>query len=220
MHRLVCYSKGEFNALKVGNVYSVKYSGVYINDASNPVVYDLNDDDYYYLMELRDRDFPDKRISAKALKSGKNFNPEDFYYDYSTCNALIDYSPTFAHKAGVFALRSAACFVSIIIPVFLYLYMLYTRSTGDIAESGFMSIPLLAIFSFPLLLFLMYTLNQFSELSLLNINFSRSDMLKYYCLNWGGLRKSCFIDFKMKRYLLLFGGLSLIVFLVVFLVTG
>ncbi len=219
IHRLVCSSKGEFNSLKLGNVYSVKFSSVYVKDAYDPKPYELFDDEYFELIELRDSEFMDKSTSKSIGRGKDNYSPYDCYYDYATTCSLIDYNPTFGHRAGVFGLRIAAGFISIVVPLFFYLYMLYLRSTGDMSTGGFMSIPLLGLFAFPFLIFVMYSFTQLSDLSLLNISFSRPDMLRYYCLSWGGLRKNCYVDNSMKKYMIIFGFSSLIVFLLVFLLT-
>ncbi len=219
IHRLVCPSKGEFSSLQPGNTYSIKYSGMNIKDAYDPKPHEMFDDEYFDLLDRRDNEFMDKRTSKSIGRGSAKYSPADCYYDYATFTALLDYNPTFAHKAGVTSLRILAGFISIVLPLFIYLYMLYLRSTGTATSIGFMTIPLLGIFAFPFLLFLMYTFTQLSELSLLNLEFSRPDMLRYYCLSWGGLRKNCYTDKSMKKYMLIFGFSSLIVFLLVYLLT-
>jgi|AGTN01.3.fsa_nt_gi hypothetical protein len=211
-----------FERFELGRIYTLQYSGIYIYKFEPRETFSLQEEDYVRLLHIRDVKFMDKRTSA-ALRS--NDQPDlfkDRYYSFEETRAIVNYRPDFLTTVAISAFSAILIGIALLLPLGLYVWMIYLLAKGQSAIAGFspgaLVLPLMGLGALPVTMFLMSILFAFAELALLRIDFTRWHILKKYTLAWGGIRKSIFFERSDIRYYKKFGmvtGIILAVFLLI-----
>ena len=114
--------------------------------------------------------------------------------------------------------------LSFIIPFSLYFILLYAYVKKVLAAPGTqpgdtLNVPIVAMGALPLIVYMMFVLYTFSELLMLNLNFSKWYVLKKYTLAWGGIRKSVFLEDHDKKRLIKFSIITGSIFVVTIIIS-
>ena len=221
IHRLYVPRRKNFKKFVLGGVYTLSYRRICIKKFQFNESYPLTEDMYRYLIELRDIKFMDKSFSNRLMRSGREYNTRDLYYTLAETQELLNYEPPFWKRFLHGVLQGVTYILSLIVPVALYIVALYSVSSYAVDSASDMMrpvvVPILAIASLPLLIYLMMIIYKFCELFMLNISLTRYQMLKSYMLRWAGIRKSCFIEKAHQKSILINGIVSVSILLVAIL---
>ena len=205
IYRYCAGSKKMFDSLSLGGVYDVIYSGVYIKSFEPTATVNLSNDAYLALVDARDLMFMDTASAKRIGLMDENYDPADYYYDFDSYKALVEYEPTFGHKLVVWALKILSYLLCIVIPIGIYLLFIFSLSSNiltdtSIATTKVFALPVAAIGTLPFLVWAMTVIYFSSELLFLNMEYMRYYLLRSYALRWAGMRKSCFPEpFQKKR---------------------
>lgn len=222
IHRLCVKNARAFAEFTLGRVYTVSTKGVRIVQQVAGDSISLSDDEFFALVDARDLAFLDGRTRKHIRLDAEDYHPADYYYTYSVYRSLIEYTPSFKLRAGAALCKLLIYFLSLLVPVAFYLLFIYATSRslpGDFSSAArSIAIPLLAMGTLPLMLWLMIGLYTLSEMFLLNLESLRCCLLKSYALRWGGMRKSCVIEHAQRKLLmksgLVCGGIWVVTLLV------
>lgn len=223
IHRFVVKTRREFQQYDLGSVYTLEYKGLNILSKSVLATQKLDDESYFKLVESRDINFHDERSQKKKDLTADSYQPANYYYNFETQKSLLEYDPTKGHKITVAICKIIVYSLSFVVPMLLYLLYLFLISSyfsrNPSGNTEAFALPLLAIGTFPFVVWLMSSIHVFCEALMLSIEFFRYDILKSYTLKWAGLRKSCYIEPVRKRKLIRHGIITFsIMLLTLFLV--
>lgn len=212
IHRFTVSTRKAFHQAKLGGVYTLTANKIRIRSMENTDTLTLTDEQYYLLTDTRDLVFLDDKQAKDLALTADDYSPEEHYYTWANTKALLEYNPSFWHKLLVALVKIALYTLSILIPFILYLLFLYVFVSVlplDLTTKGRAFVmPVLAIFSVPFVLWVMQGIYLMCEAFLLNLDYFRYDMLRSYCLKWGGMRKNCHIEKKERVSFLKSGAVT------------
>lgn len=210
--RLLVRTPFAFARFKIGRMYTLVYSGVFITEQHPQEEFNLSEEHYSKLLQTRDIKFIDKKTSAALRSIERPRFYSDRYYSFRETKEIINYSPDFLTHVAVSTFSFFISGLAFLIPFFLYSYMLFAMIRSRVAAGGFstgtLAIPIMGIGALPITMFCMFLLFSLSEFALLRIDFTRWSVLKNYTLAWGGIRKSFFFEANDIQYLKKFGIIS------------
>lgn len=221
IHRFTAASREEFDSFLLGGIYTLGYRNLTIKNQRSTGLYHLTNGEYLHLVHLRDLQFDDDATIKRLGLLDPDYTPQENYYNLDSYKQLLDYHPTFRHRFTVGLYKAAAYFLSIIVPVAIYLVFLYFLSqtvTPDfLRPTQPLILPVAALGTLPFILWLMTCIFTLSELLLLNMENTRYDLLKSYTLRWAGMRRSCSVSQAQKHALFVSGIVSAAIMLVTFI---
>ncbi len=219
--RLLVWLPFAFDRFELGRIYTLQYSGIYILNFDPKETFSLQEEDYTRLMHIRDVKFMDKRTSA-ALRATEQPASKDQYYSFEETRAIVNYRPDFLTQVAISGFSSVLIAAALLVPLGLYIWMVYLLAKGQSAIYGFspdsLVLPLMGLGALPATVFCMSLLFSLAELALLRIEFTRWHILKKYTLAWSGIRRSIFFEKSDIRYYKKFGiiaGCTLAVFILI-----
>ncbi len=223
--RLLTYLPFAFDRFELGRIYTLQYSGIYVYKYEPKETFSLQEEDYTRLLHIRDVKFMDKRTSAALRAANQPQFSKDRYYSFEETRAIVNYRPDFLTTVAISAFSAILIGIALLLPLGLYVWMIYLLAKGQNAIIGFspdsLTLPLVGLGALPATMFLMSMLFALAELALLRIDFTRWHVLKKYTLAWGGIRKSIYFEHGDIRYFKKFGiitGITLAVFVLVCLI--
>lgn len=211
-----------FDRFELGRIYKLQYSGIYILNSEPKETFVLQEEDFVRLMHIRDVKFMDKRTSAALRTTEQPTFSKDQYYSFDETRAIVNYRPDFLTTVAISGFSAFLIAVALLLPLGLYIWMIYLMAKGQGAIYGFsphsLVLPLMGLGALPATVFCMSLLFALAELALLRIEFTRWHILKKYTLAWGGIRRSIYFEKSDIRYYKKFGiiaGCVLAVFILI-----
>ena len=211
-----------FDRFELGRIYTLQYSGIYILKYEPKETFSLQEEDFVRLMHIRDVKFMDVRTSAALRATEQPTFSKDQYYSFDETRAIVNYRPDFLTTVAISGFSAFLIAVALLLPLGLYIWMIYLLAKGQGAIYGFsprsLVLPLMGLGALPATVFCMSLLFALAELALLRIEFTRWHILKKYTLAWGGIRKSIYFERSDIRYYKKFGIIAvsaLVVFILV-----
>ncbi len=133
------------------------------------------------------------------------------YYTFDDYRAIMLYQPTFGQRIGVTICRAVLIALLMLLPVALFLWFSFSIFRWNTGPS--IAAPFLVIGALPLTLWGIGALSVLAAQLLLRWRFTRYCILREYTLQNGGKRHRIGIPARNRKRLLVWGGLSVGIFL-------
>ena len=220
VHRFVVKSAKKFNEFSLGGYYWLKVNKIRILDFAKTDEMILTDQLYLNLLELRELKFMNPRTADSLRARGLPLFRPDQYYTFSEARSISEYSPSVLDRFLIWLTVFFLYGFGLLLPFLGYCLLMYdwVRNILDIPLGAETLVPtmqalLIAICSLPLMLYLMTFLFALIDNLTMQLPWTRWFVLKRYFLQWCGLRKGFRIPMREVRRLIVFGAVSVIIFI-------
>ena len=168
--------------------------------------------------------FTEPRTAAQLKTLHKPYFSKDRYYSFAETKRYWHYDPPPGYKILIHMLNGFFRLLSFFIPLSLYFLLLFAYIKKVLDAPGTqpgatLNVPIVAMGTLPLFIYMMFVLYTFSELLMLNLNFSKWYVLKNYTLVWGGIRKSVFLEDHDKKRLIKLSIITGAIFVITIIVS-
>ncbi len=208
IHRLTVSSRGAFESFDLGGVYYLKIKDVRITEYTKTDDFNLTENMYLKLLELRELRFMDSSTASGLRSKGKPLFKPDQYYSFQETRDILWYSPSFFKRLSMRFFEIIFYSLGIIIPFFFYGLVMYEnimhlidRGTSATIADTF-TVPILAIGMLPMVIFLMTLSFALIDMLLVRWSFTRFYIIKRYIMLHCGQRKGFSLSRREKKRLL------------------